>query len=404
MLMAMKRVIANKGSHGVDGMRYDELRGFVVNHWLNIKTRLLEGKYIPSPVRRVEIPKPDGGTRLLGIPTVLDRMIQQAIARELNKIYEPTFSERSYGFRHAHMAISKAKEYINEGNRWVVDMDLEKFFDKVNHDILMERLSRRIKDKRVIRLIRKYLESGIMIEGLKVSSEEGTPQGGPLSPLLSNIMLDEIDKELEGRGHRFCRFADDCNIYVKSKKAGIRVMESMTRLLEGKLKLKVNREKSKVDLVTRRKFLGFSFYFNRNGVQVRIHEKSYRRFKEKIREITNRNKGISMEYRLKRLNEITVGWINYFSIAKAKARIRSLEEWIRRRLRACIWKQWKKIKTKFINLKKLGVDKQKSWEYANTRKGYWRISKSPILQRTLTNTRLEKLGYKSISKRYQLIH
>ena len=407
MLKAMKRVIANKGSHGVDDMKYDELREFVVNHWLKVKAKLLEGKYIPTPVRRVEIPKPDGGTRLLGIPTVLDRMIQQAIAQELNKIYEPTFSDSSYGFRpkrHAHMAISKAKEYINEGNRWVVDMDLEKFFDKVNHDILMERLSRIIKDRRVLRLIRRYLESGIMIEGLKVNSEEGTPQGGPLSPLLSNIMLDEVDKELERRGHKFCRFADDCNIYVKSKKAGTRVMESMTRLLEGKLKLKVNREKSKVDLVTRRKFLGFSFYFDKNGVQVRIHEKSYRRFKEKIRDITNRNKGISMEYRLERLNEITVGWINYFSIAKAKARIKSLEEWIRRRLRACIWKQWKKTKTKFINLKRLGIEKQKSWEYANTRKGYWRISKSPILQRTLTNTHLEKLGYKSISNRYQLIH
>ena len=407
MMKAMKRVIANKGSHGVDGMGCDELRESVINNWLKIKAKLLEEKYIPSPVRRVEIPKPDGGIRLLGIPTVLDRMIQQAIAQELNKIYEPTFSNNSYGFRpkrQARMAISKAKEYINEGNRWVVDMDLEKFFDKVNHDILMERLLRKIKDRRVLRLIRKYLESGIMIEGLKVSSEEGTPQGGPLSPLLSNIMLDEVDKELEHRGHKFCRFADDSNIYVKSKKAGLRVMESMTRLLEGKLKLKVNREKSKVDLVTRRKFLGFSFYFDRNGVQVRIHEKSYRRFKEKIREITNRNKGISMEYRLKRLNEITVGWINYFSIAKANEKIKSLEKWIRRRLRACIWKQLKKIKTKFINLKKLGINKYKAWEYANTRKGYWRISNSPILSKTLTNTYLEKLGYKSISMRYQLIH
>jgi RNA-directed DNA polymerase len=407
MMKAMKRVIANKGSHGVDGMEYDELRECVIKNWQKIKAKLLEEKYIPSPVRRVEIPKPDGGIRLLGIPTVLDRMIQQAIAQELNKIYEPTFSNSSYGFRprrQAKMAILKAKEYIDEGNSWVVDMDLEKFFDKVNHDIIMERLSRKVKDRRVLSLIRKYLESGIMIEGLRVSSEEGTPQGGPLSPLLSNIMLDEVDKELERRGHKFCRFADDCNIYVKSKKAGLRVMESMIRLLEGKLKLKVNKEKSKVDLVTKRKFLGFSFYFDKNGVQVRIHEKSYSKFKDKIREITNRNKGISIEKRLKRLNEITIGWINYFGIAKAKARIRSLEEWLRRRLRACIWKQWKRIKTKFINLKKLGIDKYKAWEYANTRKGYWRISKSPILHRTLTNEYLEKLGYKSISKQYQLIH
>ncbi|MBS3995649.1 MAG: group II intron reverse transcriptase/maturase [Alkaliphilus sp.] len=407
MMKAMKRVIANKGSHGVDGMKYDELRRFVVDNWLKIKQKLLEGRYIPSPVRRIEIPKPDGGTRLLGIPTVLDRMIQQAIAQELSKIYEPTFSSSSYGFRpkrHAKMAILKAKEYINEGNRWVVDMDLEKFFDKVNHDILMERLSRKIKDTRVLRLIRKYLESGIMVEGIRAYSEEGTVQGGPLSPLLSNVMLDEVDKELEKRGHKFCRFADDSNIYVKSKKAGLRVMESMTRLLEGKLKLKVNKEKSKVDLVTRRKFLGFSFYFNSKGVQVRIHEKSYRKFKDKIQEITNRNKGISMEFRLKRLNEITVGWLNYFNIANAKSKIEELEKWIRRRLRACIWKQWKKVKTKFTNLKRLGIDKQKAWEYANTRKGYWRISKSPILSRTLTNARLEKLGYKSMTKRYQLMH
>lgn len=407
MIDAMKRVIANKGSHGVDSLRYDELRNFVIKHWQRIKQKLLDGTYNPSPVRRVEIPKPDGGIRLLGIPTVLDRMIQQAIAQELSKIYEPTFSESSYGFRpsrSAKMAIQKAQKYISEGKRWVVDMDLEKYFDKVNHDILMERISRKIKDKRVLKLIRKYLKSGVMIEGIKVLSEEGTPQGGPLSPLLSNIMLDEVDKELEKRGHKFCRFADDCNIYVKSKKAGERVMRSMAKLLEGKLKLKVNRKKSKVDLVSKRKFLGFSFYFSRNGVKVRIHEKSYLRFKEKLHKVTNRNWGTSMEFRLKRLNEITVGWLNYFSIADARERLRRIEEWLRRRLRACIWKQWKKIKTRFRNLKKLGINEYRSWEYANTRKGYWRISKSPILQRTLTNAYLEKLGYKSITKRYQLIH
>lgn len=407
MLEAMKRVVRNKGSHGVDGMTCDELRSLVTNHWLTIKRKLLEGTYNPSPVRRVEIPKPNGGTRLLGIPTVLDRMIQQAIAQKLSEIYDPTFSNNNYGFRpkkSAKMAVLKAKEYINEGYRWVVDIDLEKFFDKVNHDILMNRLSRRIKDRRILGLIRKYLQSGIMIDGLKVASDEGTPQGGPLSPLLSNIMLDEVDKELESRGHRFCRYADDSNIYVKSKKAGERVMESMRRILEKRLKLKVNKEKSKVDLVTKRKFLGFSFYFGKGGVNIRIHAKSYRRFKEKIHTITNRNWGVSMEYRLKRLNQITVGWINYISIAKAKSQLRKLEEWIRRRLRACIWKQWKKIKTKHTNLKKLGIKPSKAWEYANTRKGYWRISKSPILSRTLTNQYLENMGYMSISKRYQLIH
>ena len=338
---------------------------------------------------------------------MLDRMIQQGIAQELTRIYDSSFSDNSYGFRpnrSAQDAIKKSKEYINQGNKWVVDMDLEQFFDKVNHDILMERLSRKIKDKRVLKLIRKYLESGIMVNGIRVNNEEGTPQGGPLSPLLSNIMLDEIDKELEKRGHKFCRYADDCNIYVKSRKAGNRVLKSMTYHLENKLKLKVNEEKSKVDLVTRRKFLGYSFYFVKDGVEIRIHEKSYERFKTKIREITNRNTGISMEMRLKKLNEVTVGWLNYFSVAKAKGKIVELEQWIRRRLRACIWKQWKKIRTKYTNLKRLGVPTYKAWEYANTRKGYWRISNSPIVATTLGNKYLEELGYKSITKRYQLIH
>lgn len=407
MILAMKRVIKNKGSHGVDGMSCDELRAYVIEHWTTIKLKLLEGTYNPSPVRRVEIPKPNGGTRLLGIPTVIDRMIQQAIAQEVTKIYDPSFSKNSFGFRpdrSAQDAIKKAKVYINEGNKWVVDMDLEKFFDKVNHDILMERLSRRIKDKRVLKLIRKYLESGIMINGIKVNNEEGTPQGGPLSPLLSNIMLDEVDKELEKRGHKFCRYADDCNIYVKSRKAGNRVLRSMTYLLENKLKLKVNEEKSKVDLVTRRKFLGYSFYFTKGGIEIRIDEKSYEKLKSKVREITNRNTGISMEIRIKRLNQVTIGWLNYFKVAKAMKRIESLEKWIRRRLRACIWKQWKKVRTKYTNLKRLGVPTYKAWEYANTRKGYWRISNSPIVSTTLGNQYLEELGYKSITKRYQLIH
>ncbi|WP_373897786.1 group II intron reverse transcriptase/maturase [Haloimpatiens sp. FM7315] len=407
MLKAMKRVIANKGSHGVDGIKIDELRIHIIKNWSKIKQKLLEGRYKPSPVRRVEIPKPDGGTRLLGIPTVLDRLIQQAMAQELNKIYDPSFSESSYGFRpnkSAKQAILKAREYIDEGYRVVVDMDLEKFFDKVNHDILMERLSRRIRDKRILKLIRGYLKSGIMINGIKVESEKGTPQGGPLSPLLANIMLDEIDKELEKRGHRFCRFADDCNIYVKSKKAGIRVMENMRKLFEGHLKLKVNENKSAVDYVIRRKFLGFSFYFAKGGANIRIHEKSYTRFKDKVRNLTNRNNGISMEYRIIKLNQLTIGWINYFGVAKANAKIKQLDEWIRRRLRTCIWKQWKRVKTRGRNLIKLGLPTYKAWEYANTRKGYWRISNSPILHTTLNNKYIENLNYKSISKRYQLIH
>jgi RNA-directed DNA polymerase len=285
-----------------------------------------------------------------------------------------------------------------------VDMDLEKFFDKVNHDILMDRLSRRVKDKRLLKLIRKYLESGIMINGLKINSDEGTPQGGPLSPLLANILLDEVDKALEERGHKFCRYADDLNVYVKSKKAGLRVMKSIKKMVEGKLKLKVNESKSSVGLVSKRKFLGFSFYFGKGGVNIRIHDKSYKRFKERIKELTNRNKGISMEFRLEKFNEYTVGWLNYFGMANADKRIKGYEEWLRRRLRACIWKQWKKTRTKFNNLMKLGLPRYKAWEYANTRKGYWRISNSPILNSTLNNQYLENLGYNSISKKYHLIH
>jgi group II intron reverse transcriptase/maturase len=407
MLLALKRVISNKGSHGVDGMKTDELREHIQKHWDTIKAKILGNKYKPSPVRRIEIEKPDGGVRLLGIPTVQDRLIQQAIAQVLSRIYEPLFSENSFGFRPrrgAKDAITKSKRYINEGNRWVVDMDLEKFFDKVNHDILMGKLEKKIKDKRLLSLIRKYLKSGILINGLSVASEEGTPQGGPLSPLLANIMLDELDKELEKRGHKFCRYADDNNVYVKSKRAGIRVMESMTNLIENKLKLKVNKNKSAVDFVSRRKFLGFSFYFTKSGAEIRIHEKSIKRFKDKVRFYTNRNKGISMEFRLKKLNQIMRGWINYYGIANASAKLKEIDKWIRRRLRACIWKQWKKISTRYRNLIKLGINKYKAWEYANTRKGYWRISNSPILSKSLNNKYLESLGFVSLTQTYQIMH
>lgn len=407
MLLALKRVISNKGSHGVDGMKIDELREHIKKHWDTIKAKILESKYNPSPVRRVEIPKVDGGVRLLGIPTVQDRLIQQAIAQVLSRIYEPLFSNNSFGFRPrrgAKDAVTKSKQYINEGNRWVIDMDLEKFFDKVNHDILMGKLEKKIKDKRLLSLIRKYLKSGILINGVSVTSAEGTPQGGPLSPLLANIMLDELDKELEKRGHKFCRYADDNNVYVKSKRAGIRVMESMIKLIENKLKLKVNKDKSAVDFVSKRKFLGFSFYFAKGGAEIRIHEKSIKRFKDKIKFYTNRNIGISMESRLKKLNQIMMGWINYYGIANAVAKLKELDKWIRRRLRACIWKQWKKISTRHRNLVKLGINKYKAWEYANTRKGYWRISKSPILSKSLNNKYLESLGFVSLTQTYQMIH
>ena len=407
MLQAMYRVIRNKGSHGIDGMKTDELREHVKRTWITVKSKLLEGKYNPSPVRRVEIPKPDGGIRLLGIPTVQDRMIQQAIAQVLSKIYEPTFSESSFSFRPnkgAKDAIKQSEIYINQGYKFVVDMDLEKFFDKVNHGILIGKLEKKIKDKRLLKLIRKYLESGVLINGIKASNEEGTPQGGPLSPLLANIMLDDVDKELEKRGHRFCRYADDCNIYVRSKRAGLRVMDSITRIIECELKLKVNRDKSAVDIVSKRKFLGFSFYFVKGGAKIRIHEKSIKRFKEKVRFITNRNRGISMELRLLKLNNSIKGWINYFGIANAKRKLVELDKWIRRRLRACIWKQWKRVKTKLKNLIKLGVPKYKAWEFANTRKGYWRISNSPILEATLNNKYFKSIGLMSLSNIYQVIN
>jgi len=403
--LAYKRVKANKGSHGVDGMKVDELLPYLIKHGKEIKQSILEGKYTPQPVRRVEIPKPDGGVRLLGIPTVLDRMIQQAIAQVLNRIFDPSFSKSSYGFRPgkgAHQAIMAAREHIKQGNNWVVDIDLEKFFDKVNHDKLMSLVARKVRDKRVLKLIRKYLESGIMLNGVKVKNEEGTPQGGPLSPLLANIMLDELDKELERRGHKFCRYADDCNIYVKSKKAGQRVMESITRYIEQELKLKVNKNKSAVDRPSKRKFLGFSFYIKEGEVRNFIHKKPIERFKDKVRAITSRSNGRSMEWRKEKLNQLITGWVNYFKIADMKNTARELDGWIRRRLRMCYWKQWKKVKTKHDNLVRLGINDVKAWEYANTRKGYWRISNSQILATSITNEYLEKEGFLSLTKRLSM--
>lgn len=403
---AYKRVNKNKGSHGIDGMRVDELLPYLQENVSSLILNLLNEEYKPQPVRRVEIPKPNGGVRLLGIPTVVDRLIQQAIAQILNEIFDKEFSESSYGFRpkrSAHMALLQAQKYINEGNRYVVDMDLEKFFDTVNHDILMALLARKIEDKRVLKLIREYLNSGIMINGVIVKSEDGTPQGGPLSPLLSNILLDELDKELEKRGHKFCRYADDANIYVKSKRSGIRVLASVTKFLEKKLRLKVNTEKSAVASPVKRKFLGYSFYYGKGGIKFRVHNKSYNRLKEKIIKITNRNVSMDFNYRLKKLNEIIVGWVNYYKLADMRKKLEEFDMWIRRRLRACIWKTWKKIKTRFKNLKKLGVPENKAWEFANTRKGYWRIAASPILNKTITNQRLINHGFKSLTSQYKKI-
>ena len=403
---AYKRVKANRGSHGVDGMTVDELLPYLKEHGQTIRKALLEGSYTPKPVRRVEIPKPGGGVRQLGIPTTLDRLIQQAILQVLTPIFDPDFSEHSYGFRPGRSAketVLKAKDYIEAGYTWVVDIDLARYFDTVNHDKLMSLVARKVKDKRVLKLIRTYLNSGVMINGVVVEVEEGCPQGGPLSPLLSNIMLDELDKELERRGHKFCRYADDCNAYVKSKRAGERVMQSITEYLEKKLKLKVNQDKSAVDRPWRRKFLGFSFYNKKDGVGIRVHAKPLNKFKGRVREILSRSNGLSMEQRIRALNYLVIGWVNYFELADMKTRAAELDEWIRRRLRMCMWKQWRKIRTRHDNLVKLGVEDSKAWEYANTRKGYWRIAGSPILNCTLTNEYLVRLGFVSLSSRYSQV-
>ncbi|MCH6269678.1 group II intron reverse transcriptase/maturase, partial [Neobacillus citreus] len=346
-----------------------------------------------------------GGVRLLGIPTVTDRFIQQAIAQILTPIFDPTFSKNSYGFRpnrSAHNAVRKAKGYIKEGFRWVIDMDLEKFFDKVNHDKLMGILAKRIEDRTLLKLIRKYLQSGVMLNGVVQLTEEGTPQGGPLSPLLSNIILDKLDKELETRGHKFVRYADDCNIYVKSLKAGDRVMESITTFIEQKLKLKVNRYKSAVDRPWKRKFLGFSFTWNKEP-KVRITKESIRRFKTKIRELTSRSKPFPLEVRIEMLNRYLTGWCGYFALADTPSKFKEFDEWIRRRLRMCEWKQWKKPKTRVRKLIGLGVPDYKAHEWGNSRKKYWRVACSPILHKTLDNSYWNKRGLKSLYNRYEIL-
>lgn len=400
---AFKRVKANKGSHGIDGMKVDELLQYLKENGDSLRQSILEGNYKPNPVRRVEIPKQDGKKRPLGIPTAVDRVIQQAIAQVLSPIFEETFSDNSYGFRpnrSAHQAILKCKEYMDNGYKWAVDIDLEKYFDTVNHDKLIGLVYKEVKDIRVISLIRKYLQAGVMINGVVNSIEKGVPQGGNLSPLLSNIMLNELDTELEKRGLNFCRYADDCNIYVKSKKAAERVMCNITKFIEKDLKLKVNKGKSKVDRPWKLKYLGFSFYNKKDGMGIRVHNKSIEKLKATLKKITGRSNAMSMEYRAVKLKQTITGWINYFKLADLNGALREIDKWLRRRLRLCYWKQWKKIKTKHDNLVKLGIDNFKAWEYANTRKGYWRISNSPILNITLSNNYLKEQGFMTLTESY----
>ncbi len=404
MAKALERVRRNKGAAGIDKMETEDLLPYLHKHWADIKEKLLRGDYKPSPVRRVEIPKPDGGIRQLGIPTVLDRLIQQAIQQILTPIIEPKFSEHSYGFRpgrKAHDAVTKAREYNREGYEWVVDIDLEKFFDRVNHDILMAKVARQIEDKRVLRLIRRYLESGIMVNGVLMASEEGTPQGGPLSPLLANIMLDDLDKELEKRKHRFVRYADDCNIYVRSERAGKRVMESVSKYLEGKLKLKVNQSKSAVDKPARRKFLGFSFTTEKES-RIRLAPQTVAKVKDKIRDLTKRSQSISIEERIRRLNRYLKGWMAYYCLAETPSIFKQLDGWIRRRLRMCLLKQWKKPASVRRNLVALGLPVEWARDISCSRKGYWRLSLTPQLNKALGTAFWERLKLVSLGN-YSLI-
>jgi len=405
MLSALRRVESNKGASGTDGMTTESLRPFLKEQWPGVREQLLNGTYQPKPVRRVEIPKPDGGIRLLGIPTVTDRLIQQALLQTLSPIYDPTFSPHSYGFRpgrKAQTAVEQARQYIREGYRWTVDLDLEKFFDKVNHDILMSRLARRIKDKRALVLIRRYLQAGVMVNGCRIESEQGTPQGGPLSPLLANIMLDELDWELTRRGHRFARYADDCNIYVKSRRAGERVMASVRQFVEERLKLKVNLQKSAVDRPWKRKFLGFSFTFNKEP-RIRLAPKTLKRFKEKVRQLTCRSKSQSMKKRIALLNTYVIGWVGYFKLADTRSVFYTLDEWVRRRLRMCYLKQWKKPKSKKRNLVALGLPKEWASLISGSRKGNWRLSNTPQVNKALGLAFWREQGLKSLVEQYDYI-
>ena len=396
---ALQRVVANMGSPGVDGMTVRKLVGYLKKQWPAIREQLLNGTYQPQPVKRVEIPKPDGGVRKLGIPTGLDRFVQQAVMQVLQRRWDRTFSEHSYGFRpnrSAHQAVAQAQKSIAEGNRWVVDIDLEKFFDRVNHDILMGRVAKRVADKRVLKLIRAFLNAGVMENGLVSPSDEGTPQGGPLSPLLSNLVLDDLDRELERRGHRFARYADDCNIYVRSRRAGQRVMEGVCYFVTTKLKLKVNEAKSAVARPWERKFLGFSFTTSREPKR-RIAPKAIQRFKERVRKLTRRTRGVSLSQMVGQLATYLQGWRGYFAFCETPSVLRNLDSWLRRRLRCVAWKQWKRGRKRFAELRSRGVNRDLAACTAGSIHGPWRISRSPALSLALPDAYFALLGLPSLS-------
>ncbi len=399
MFKALRRVEANKGSAGVDGVSVNALGACLREHWPRIKEELLEGRYQPQPVRKVEIPKPGGkGMRQLGIPTVMDRLIQQALNQVMQPIFDPDFSESSYGFRpgrSAHQAVLSARDYAAAGRRWVVDMDLEKFFDRVNHDILMARLARKIDDKRVPKLIRRYLQAGVMVGGVVSPRTEGTPQGGPLSPLLSNILLDDLDKELEERGHAFCRYADDCNIYVKSKRAGQRVLESITRFLSHRLKLKVNSEKSAVARPWDRKFLGYSMTFHKQP-RLKVAPAVVDRMKGKLREMLRAARGRNIRRVIEELTPVLRGWVNYFRLADVKGVFEELDGWIRRKFRCILWRQWKRTYTRAKNLMKYGLDKDRALKSAMNGRGPWWNSGASHMNQCFPKRFFDRLGLVSL--------
>ena len=391
---ALQRVRANKGAPGVDGMRVTQLPKYLKKHWSELREQLLSGCYQPQPVRRVEIPKPGGGVRQLGIPTALDRFVQQALLQVLQAQWDGSFSEHSYGFRpgrSAHQAVAQAQEYIGAGRRWVVDIDLEKFFDRVNHDVLMGRVAKRVADKRVLKLVRSFLNCGVLADGLVNPTAEGTPQGGPLSPLLSNLLLDDLDRELERRGLNFVRYADDCNIYVRSRRAGERVMTSVTGFLTGKLKLKVNAQKSAVDRPWKRKFLGFSFT-NHHQPKRRIAPQSVQRFKARVRELTSRNQGRSMDRVVTELSRYLTGWLGYFGFCQTASVLAELEEWLRRRLRCLQWKQWKRGRRRYQELTSRGVSSDEARQTAGSARSLWRLSRTKALHIALPNDYFTSVG------------
>jgi RNA-directed DNA polymerase len=404
MMKAYERVKRNKGAPGVDGVTVDGLKAQLQHHWPRIKAELQAGGYKPETVRAVDIPKPGGGVRTLGIPTVMDRLIQQAIHQVLSPLYDPGFSVHSYGFRpgrSAGQAVCRAREYIADGYGWVVDLDLEKFFDRVNHDILMSRLARRVKDKRLLRLIRRYLEAGMMRGGLVTARSEGTPQGGPLSPLLSNILLDELDRELERRGHRFCRYADDCNIYVKSERAGQRVLASITRFLGQRLRLKVNAEKSGVARPARRVFLGYSVHRGAKGVRLKVSAKAVTRLKGNLKAMFRRGRGRHLRKVIKELNPILRGWLNYYRHLEITGILKELDGWLRRHLRKILWRQWKRVSTRAKMLMRLGLEEARAWISATNGRGPWWNAGASHMNQALPKWRFDRLGLISFVDLYR---